>query len=224
MNELSKISKGVTGLFTAGRCCTEITEDRYRSFSYPKLLELMRFDVHQYRVPGFGGFMTMQTDTAFGMQLLTCAFMPYEGGRVPFLLIDLMLMKNKRIAFAEYYDCTEEKAPQPLLAEVCEKYKDLPEYVEKPAWYIGERTEYSLIKSLDPQGEPKQLARFVGDSVRAYKKAEMSAAKDPSGLDGLMRFRRRMVDEGNPSSAVLKKVFGEKGAEEFFLNCVMPVK
>ena len=31
-----------------------------------------------------------------------------------------------------------------------------------------------------------------------------------------------MINEGNPSSDILKKVFGEEGAADFFRKCVMP--
>lgn len=222
MSELLKIRDGVTKLFTSGTDSTEVTPAQYRSFCYPKTVKLMRFEVKQYRVKGFGGFMTMYTDTAFGMQLLTSAFMPYECADVPFLLIDIMTMKKKRLGFVEYYDCTEGKPEQPLLSAVHEKYCGLPEYSEKPAWYIGERSDYSLIKSLDPNGDRRLSAELTADSVRAYKKAAFSAEKHAANLDGLLAFRTRMINEGNPSSATLKKVFGEKGAEEFFVRCVMP--
>ena len=223
MTELMKIRDGATRLFTSGQISAEITPEKYRRFTYPRLIPMMDFEVKQYRVNGFGGFMTMLTDTVFGMQLLTCAFMPYDGAKVPFLLIDIMLMKNKRIVFTEYYDTTSEKAEQPLLKKVYDKYKSLEDYHEKPAWYIRERAEYSLIKSLDPAGDRHELSRLVADSVRAYKKSAAEADKDINELEGLIAFRERMIKEGNPSSATLKKVFGEKGAADFFKNCVMPL-
>lgn len=223
MTELMKIRDGVVRLFTSQLRSAEVTQDKYRSFSYPKFIPMMKFEVRQYKIEGFGGLMTMLTDSPFGMQLLTCSFMPYEGNKVPFLLIDIMIMNGKKIAFAEYYDCTAEKAPQPLLMKVYEKYKNLPQYNEKPAWYIGERTEYSLIKSLGASGDRHLLSRFVADSVRAYKSSAMAAEKDINELEGLISFRESMINEGNPSSAVLRKVFGEKGAEEFFKCCVMPL-
>ena len=223
MTELMKIRDGVIRLFTSGQISAEVTDERYRSFSYPRIIPLMKFEVKQYRVKGFGGMMTMLTDTPFGMQLLTCSFTPGEGSKVPFLLIDIMLMNGRRIAFAEYYDCTREKSPQPLIQSVHDKYAYLDDYAEKPAWYIGERTGYSLIKTLDPKGDRHELARFEADNVRAYKHAALSAEQDIKELEGLFAFRERMIKEGNPSSAVLKKVFGEKGAAEFFKNAVMPI-
>ena len=224
MTELMKIRDGVIRLFTSQLSSCEVTPDKYRSFSYPKFIPMMKFNVKQYKIGGFGGLMTMLTDTPFGMQLLTCSFMPYEGNKVPFLLIAIMIMNGKKIVFAEYYDCTAEKTPQPLLVQVHEKYKSLPQYKEKPAWYISERTEYSLIKSLDKDAERHLLSGFIADSVRAYKKSALDAGKDIGELEGLISFRERMIKEGNPSSAVLKKVFGETGAAEFFKTCVMPLR
>ena len=223
MTELQKIRDGITKLFTSGTDCEKVELGEYGDFSYPKMIKLMKFEVRQHRVNGFGKLMTMLTDTPFGMQLLTCSFMPFEGNSVPYLLIDIMIMKKKKTVFVEYYDCTNEKREQPFMREVFEKYSDVPDYDEKPAWYVGERTGYSLIKALAPDSDRLALARIAGDSVRAYKKSALSAPKEED-IAGLLNFRRRMIEEGNPSSAVLKKVFGEKGYVDFFNTCVMPDK
>ncbi len=222
MTELMKIRDGITRLFTSGLECREATAEKYRSFSYPRHIRLMHFDVQKQRIDGFGSLMTMLTDTVFGMQLLTCSFMPFEGAGVPYLLIDVMVMKNKRTVFVEYYDCTQANAAQPLLEKVCEKYCLVNDYDEKDAWYVSERTGYSLIKSLDPRGNRHELSRLIADSVRAYKRSALGAEKCSENLRGLLRFRERMMNEGNPSSAVLEKVFGKEGAREFFKSCVMP--
>ncbi len=222
MTELEKIGKGAAELFMSGREHTEIPEDGYSRFSYPKLIKLMKFDVKRYRISGFGNMMTMRTDGPFGMQLLTMSFMPFEGNSVPYLLTDIMKMGKKRLIFVEYYDCTAEKPDQPLLEKICGKYAGVPDYAEKPAWYIGERTGYSLIKSLEADSSVR-LSAIAADSIRAYRKAAFSAEKSESNLAGLMEFRERMINEGNPSSDILKKVFGEKGAADFFRDCVMPV-
>lgn len=223
MTEPEKIEKGAVKLFTSGTDHSKIPEDAYSRFSYPKLIKLMKFDVRRYRINGFGHMMTMRTSGPFGMQLLTLSFMPFEGNSVPYLLIDIMKVGKKRLIFVEYYDCTAEKTAQPLLRKVCEKYADVPDYEEKPAWYIGERTDYSLIKSLKADSKVS-LSEIAADSIRAYKKSAFSAGKSADNLTGLMKFRERMINEGNPSSGILKKVFGEKGAADFFKKCVMPDK
>ena len=221
MKELEKIGIGAAELFLSGKDHVIVPEDGYSSFSFPKLIKLMKFDVKRYRINGFGNMMTMRTDGPFGMQLLTMSFMPFEGNSVPYLLIDIMKMRKKRLIFVEYYDCTAEKPEQPLLKKVCEKYAEVPDYAEKPAWYIGERTDYSMIKSLEPDSKVS-LSSIAADSIRAYKKAAFSAEKSGANLSGLLGFRERMINEGNPSSDILKKVFGEKGAADFFRECVMP--
>ena len=222
MKETGYIRRGIEKLFLKDRAYEDITPNEYAHFSYPGSIGLMRFDTHLFRVDGFGHLMTMETDTLFGMQLLTCSFMPSEGADVPYLLIDIMLMGKKRMIFAEYYDCTVNKVPQPLLESVHDRYAHLPEHEEKPAWYIKERTGYSLIKDIPQDGDRKLLARVAADSVRAYRRAAFSAFIDENNVSGLLKFRQRMITEGNPSSGVLKKVFGEKGYECYFTSCVMP--
>ena len=175
----------------------------------------MNFTTRLYRVYGFGHLMTMRTDTRFGMQLLTCSFMPSEGKNVPYLLIDIMLMEKKRMIFVEYYDCTKKQAPQPLLDRICRKYAGLPDHMEKPAWYIPERADYSLIKDVPRDLKKTTLAHVAVDSVRAYKAAAFSASSEDNDLSGLIEFRQRMIDEGNPSSAILQKTFGKEGYELF---------
>lgn len=223
MTEPEKIEKGSVRLFTSGTDHTLVPEDGYSRFSYPKLIKLMKFDVRRYRINGFGNMMTMRTKGPFGMRLLTMSFMPFEGNSVPYLLTDIMEVGKKRLIFVEYYDCTSERSEQPLLKRVCEKYSGVPDYEEKPAWYIGERTGYSMIKSLEADSKVS-LSEIAADSIRAYKKSAFSAGKSGENLAGLMKFRERMINEGNPSSDILKKVFGEKGAADFFKKCVMPEK
>lgn len=220
MSELRYIRDKAESIFTKGMNAIPVPKDEYSSFSYPKIIKLMDFEVQRYRIPDFGQIMTMLTTTPFGMQLLTCSFMPFEGVSVPYLLIDIMNMKKKQAVFIEYYDCTANKPEQPILQYVYDKHHRLDDYPEKPAWYVSERTPYSLIKTTAPgTGEMRRLA---ADSVKAYRKAVLAANKDAGNIPGLIYFRNRMLIEGNPSSAVLKRVFGEQGAERFFINCVMP--
>jgi len=222
MKETEYVEKKIVEFFTKDTEFTEITPDEYANFSYPRRIKLMDFNTQLYRVQGFGHLMTMRTDTRIGMQLLTCSFTPSEGKNVPFLLIDVMLMGKKHMIFVEYYDCTKDKAPQPLLSRIHRKYDSLPDHEEKPAWYISERTDYSLIKDVPRDMDKMTLAHVAVDSVRAYKAAAFSATSEDDNLSGLFEFRQRMIDEGNPSSAVLEKVFGKEGYEQFFTSCVMP--
>jgi len=224
MKETEYVEKKIVEFFTKDTEFTEITPDEYANFSYPRRIKLMDFNTQLYRVQGFGHLMTMRTDTRIGMQLLTCSFTPSEGKNVPFLLIDVMLMGKKHMIFVEYYDCTKDKAPQPLLSRIHRKYDSLPDHEEKPAWYISERTDYSLIKDIPGDMDKTTLAHVAVDSVRSYKVAAFSVSSRRDNLNGLYEFRQRMIDEGNPSSSVLKKVFGKEGYELFFTSCVMPGK
>lgn len=213
------ITKGFVGDFQNEK----INQDQYSTFSYPKWSKIMKFSVDRYKVAGFGHYMTMHTKGPFGMELLTTAFMPGEGGSVPFLLIDIMTVGKKRTVFVEYYDCTTDDNEYKELVTVHQKYCDLPEYDEKPKWYVGERHAASLIKC-GGEAEDTKLQDMVNESVKAYVKEVKSADIKEDNLSGLIKFRDRMIHEGNPSSAVLSKVFGEEGAETFFKKCVMPLK
>ena len=222
MKETELVERKIVEYFTKDTVFKEITPKEYADFSYPRRIRLMNFTTRLYRVYGFGHLMTMRTDTRFGMQLLTCSFMPSEGKNVPYLLIDIMLMGKKRMIFVEYYDCTKKQAPQPLLDRICRKYAGLPDHMEKPAWYIPERADYSLIKDVPRDLKKTTLAHVAVDSVRAYKAAAFSASSEDNDLSGLIEFRQRMIDEGNPSSAILQKTFGKEGYELFFNSCIMP--
>lgn len=217
---LVELEKELLGRFLKGTEYEEVTEARYRSFSYPRLVKIMRFRTRLYAVSGFGHVFSMRTKGPFGMELLTLSFTPGEGKEVPYLLIDMMTVGKKRTVFVEYYDRTAKGTDPKWSKEVKEKYDFLTDYHEKPHWYVGERTPYSLIKGGTSEDDGEFTA-MVRDSVKAYKKECDGASKDPANLPGLKAFRRRMIEEGNPSSSVLEKVFGKEGAKAFFVNCVM---
>ena len=219
---LDNIQKRMTSAFLERKQYTRAEKDGWTDFAYPKLIRLMRFHTERYRVEGFGHFMTMHTKTAFGMELLTASFTPGEGVSVPYCLIDIMTVGKKRTVFVEYYDCTAEKKEMPKLAETAAKYADLADYAEKPKWYVGERTPYSLIKCGTASDE-NLLEEMIFASVDAYRAEVSEAGTDAGNTDGLKLFRDRMINEGNPSSSVLEKVFGKEGAAEFFRQCVMPI-
>lgn len=219
---LDHIGERMTSAFLEGKRYVRVERDEYTDFDYPKLLKLMRFHTERHCVDGYGHFMTMHTHTALGMELLTASFMPGEGLQVPYCLIDIMTVGKKRTVFVEYYDCTVQKPDMPRLEQVGSRYAALPEYSEKPKWYVGERAPYSLIKC-GGKSDESLLEEMIFASICAYN-AEISLADDdPANNTGLKAFRERMINEGNPSSAVLEKVFGKEGAKEFFIRCVMPI-
>lgn len=202
----------------------ECTNPTYAKMQYPKLLPLIKFNVSQYEIKDFGNIMIMETSAMFGlMKLSTISFMNNTGKSVPFLLIDTMAMKNKNLAYIEYYDCTEKKLDFPSLNTIKEKYDSIVNYQEKPAWYVGERMSCSLIKG-GKDVEQDSLIPMITESMDAYLQLVKEAAIDESNLNGLKSFRNRMITQGNPSSATMEKALGIEGAKQFFLSCVMPMK
>lgn len=199
--------------------CEKLPEDSWTDMSFPNLIKLMRFRVDRYSLEGFGKLMTMHTTTKMGMELLTMSFMPSSGLTVPYLLIDAMSTKNKRCVFVEYYGCGNDSLENNALEELYETYRLLPDYSEKPNWYVGERESYSLIKT----GKESQLVSMAEDSVKAYLSMIPNAHEDENYKKQLAAFRQRMIDEGNPSSSTMHLLLGKIGAERFMKSVVMPI-
>lgn len=205
-----------------GEAC-DSTKPEYASMKYPKLIPFMRFTTKRYRLEGFGSIMVMSTNAMGGlMKLLTASFTPNEGGNVPFLLVDCMAMKKKKLAYVEYYDCTGKKLCFDKLTGLAEKYANVPDYAEKDAWYIKERMPASMIKGGE-NVDPSTLLELAERSIDAYLDLAKKADKDELNKNGLKAFQGRMVTEGNPSSGTMNKVLGEEGQVKFFRDYVMPV-
>lgn len=201
----------------------EVTPAEYRKLQYPRLLPVMKFTAHQYKAEGFGNVMTLDT-TAMGgrMRLATMVFTPSAGADMPLLLIDTMEMGKKSLAYLEYYDCTAAGAVFPAAAHQAEEYAHIPDYAEKPAWYVARRTPYSLIKQKGEQGQ-SELDEMVRTCLARYLAAAAAAPCHPENRAGLRQFQQDMIERGNPSSATMEKVLGKAGARTFFETVIMPV-
>ena len=202
----------------------EITPKEYAFMKYPRLIPMMKFETHIFKIDGFGKLFLMDTKAMGGaMKLLTLSLTPCEGGDIPYLLIDSMSMKNKDLAYVEYYDCTGKKLSFEELDTVKEKYLSLPDYAEKEAWYISERMPASLIKGGEG-ADAEALFNMALESLRTYLALAKKTPKDPRNLEGLKAFRDRMLTEGNPSSGTMEKVLGKDGSAKFYKECIMPVE
>jgi hypothetical protein len=194
----------------------EVTPAQYKTMGNP----MMRFYLEQYEVEGLGNLCVLKTKAMLGlMKLVTVVVTPSSGRNVPFLLIDTMDMGKKHLCYVEYYDCTADGADRDLLLAASAPYGDVPDYAEKPAWYVKERMEGSLIKT----GDKARLEQMATDALQAYAQQAAAAPVKAENIDGLKAFQRRMIEEGNPSTAALTKTLGQEGAEEFFRTVVMPV-
>ena len=194
----------------------EITPEKYRTMGGP----LMRFFLEQYNVEGLGNLCVLKTKAMLGlMQRVTVVVTPSSGKNVPFLLVDTMDMGKKHLCYVEYYDCTADGADKDKLLAASAPYGDVPDYAEKPAWYVKERMAGSLIKT----GDRARLEQMALDALKAYAAQAAAAPVKAENIAGLKAFRRRMIEEGNPSTAALTRTLGKAGAEEFFRTVVMPL-
>lgn len=195
----------------------------YKEMKYPGWMPLMKFKTKRVNISEFGNIMMMNT-TAMGgmMNLLTVSFTPSSGKNVPFLLVDCMEMKNKALAYVEYYDCTGKKLKSKELEEIAGSFKDVPDYEEKEAWYVSERMEGSMIKG-GKNVDPMSLFELVTKSVNAYLKMIQNADNDEENIERLRKFQSRMVLDGNPSQSTMQKVLGKDGADKFFTEYVMKI-
>lgn len=194
----------------------EVTPSQYKTMGGV----MMKFRLEQYAVEGLGNLCVLRTRAMLGlMRLVTAVITPSGGKNVPFLLIDTMDMGKKHLCYVEYYDCTASGADRDLLLRAGAPYRDLPDYSEKPAWYIAERMEGSLIKTGD-KGRLEDMAR---DALKAYAQQALAAPAKPENLEKLAIFQRRMLEDGNPSTAALTKTLGRAGAEAFFKDVIMPL-
>ena len=216
---IKELKKETEELLAEKVTSVKVTDGRYEHMRYPRIVPLMDFYVDQYELNGFGHLMVMHTKTKMGMELLTMSFMP-DDILLPYLLIDAMEMKKKRCVFVEYYGCGQEGLCEDRLFAVHEKYHSLPEYDEKPGWYISERRPYSLIKS----GTEEELLSMAKDSVSAYLSSIKEAGHSPEYREKLIAFRRRMITEGNPSSKTLEMLLKKDGAVSFMKEVVMPIR
>ncbi len=195
---------------------TDVTPAQYQTMGS----SLMRFYLKQYAVGGLGNLCVLRTKAMLGlMKLVTVVVTPSSGKNVPFLLIDTMDMGKKHLCYVEYYDCTADGADRDLVMAASAPYRDVADYAEKPAWYVKERMDGSLIKT----GDKARLERMALDALKAYAKQAQAAPTKPENVAGLRTFQRRMIEEGNPSTAALTRTLGREGAEAFFRTVVMPV-
>ncbi|MDO5137465.1 MAG: hypothetical protein Q4D71_03295 [Oscillospiraceae bacterium] len=197
----------------------KLPEDKYSHMKYLSFLPFMHFYVYQYELEGFGHVMSMHTTTKMGMELLTLSFMPNSGKNLPYLLMDSMTMKDKRCVFVEYYGCGNRDLNDAALKKVYEEYRSLPDYNEKPGWYISEREPYSLIKA----GTEEELTGMAEASLDAYLSSIDSSVVDPGYTRQLEAFRKRMIEDGNPSSKTLEMLLKKDGAVRFMKEVVMPL-
>ena len=223
MDLLQRIAETAVASLQGKYPVRRLPENEYSRMKWPALLPAMRFEVEEYALDGFGHLMVMHTRAMGAMQLITASFMPFECLSVPYLLIDAMCMKRRRTVFVEFYDCTAAGIDAAQLEQMAGRHQDVPDYAEKPAWYVSERMKGSLIKGGEEEKD-ERFAAMVQDALSVYAELCGSAKRDPENRRGLEAFRLRMLREGNPASSTMEKVLGKDGAKRFFCSTVMPLE
>lgn len=219
-----ELTEKIAAIATSRLGAEEETAPDFANMQYPTWLPLMSFEVHQYPIAGFGQLMMMDTKMVGGvMKLSTIVFTPSSGKNVPFLLIDTMQMPGKNLAYVEYYDLTKDGADVHLSEKYKERFANIPDYEETPAWYVERRTPYSLIKG--GKGVKKEdLDQMVLFAIDCYLESVNNAEVNEENIEGLKKFRGEMVELGNPSTATMTKVLGSReAADYFFERIVMPI-
>ena len=220
-----ELSKKIGEIVCARLQGEEDTAPDFAKMEYPSWLPMMKFEIHQYKVRGFGQVMTMDTKMMGGiMKLSTIVFTPSSGVNMPFLLIDTMeMIGGKNLAYVEYYDLTAGAAVIPNSENYKERFAGIPDYEETPAWYVSERTPYSLIKG-GRGADKEELLEMVLYCVDCYLEAFNTAEVNPENVERLKDFQSKMIDLGNPSTKTMTTVLGSKeAADYFFERIVMPV-
>lgn len=221
----SELSKKIGELILGRLQGEEDTAPDFANLEYPSWLPMMKFEVHQYKVQSFGQVMTMDTKMLGKvMQLSTIVFTPSSGVNMPFLLIDTMeMIGGKRLAYVEYYDLTDGAAVLPHSESYKERFAEIPDYEETPAWYVNERTPYSLIKG-GKGVDKEELLEMVLYCVDCYLAAFNTAEVNAENVARLKEFQGKMIELGNPSTNTMTRVLGSReAADYFFERIVMPV-
>ena len=220
-----ELTEKINKIIEARLGAEETTAPDFANMQYPTWLPLMKFEVHQHAINNYGQLMTMDTKMMGGiMKLSTIVFTPSSGINMPFLLIDTMQMPGKNLAYVEYYDLTESGSALPRCESYREKFSNIPDYEETPAWYVERRTPYSLIKG--GKGVNKEdLDNMVLFCIDCYLEAMNTAETIEANIYKLKKFQSEMIELGNPSTKTMTTVLGSKDAADYFFErIVMPIE
>lgn len=211
--------------------------DEFKSFNYPKLIHLIKFNVHQYRAAEFANIAVLEADSIAGMSILTVVFTPEAGEDIPFVIFDYVKTKNNFTVFIEFYDdymfsINQKKLFEQILSEKEHKYNFINDYEEKPAWYTRRRCRYSPLK-FGSINEQKDVEEMIEDYINEYLNfASLKKNDNEKFSDSIEKIRSEQLQEllellivkGNPSSKIINKALGKEKADLFYRNVVFCYK
>lgn len=191
------------------------------SFSYPKYIKILKFNVEQYKVENLGNMCILEGKSILGLYFFTVVFTPQGSFDIPFVIIDFIQMRNKLTVFVEFYNNHIKnkdyiKILDNKLSDKKEKYQSIEDYMENPKWYTPLRDKYSPLKKGSKENK-EVLINMVLDYLDEYINFVDSVKKEYSDEKNieLEKFIDDLIVKGNPSSKILKKALGEDGYNKF---------
>ncbi|MFA9396886.1 MAG: hypothetical protein ACERKV_01280 [Clostridiaceae bacterium] len=219
----SEIVKKISEKFILEKC--EIGD--LKEFTYPKVLPIMKYKADKYKVDKLGNMTILKCKMFNLMSLVTVVLTPDLSRNIPFVIIDIVCVRNKYISFFEFFDIHTnndeaiEKFKEDTL-KIKKKYKDLDEHIEKPNWYVPIRAKYSLLKHGNKDKE-YEISNMIMECLDNYL-LFVSKAKEPedivSSRERLTMFIDDLINKGNPSSKPISKALGNEKAKKFFEDVV----
>lgn len=195
--------------------------NEFESFSYPKYINLFKFNTKQYKIEKLGNMCILEGSSILGLSLLTVVFTPNRELDIPFVIIDFVEVRNKSTVFVEFYNEHMKnkdyiKILDNKLSDKKEKYESIEDYMENPKWYTPLRDKYSPLKKGSKENK-EVLINMVLDYLDEYINFVDSVKKEYSDEKNieLEKFIDDLIVKGNPSSKILKKALGEDGYNKF---------
>lgn len=195
--------------------------NEFESFSYPKYINLFKFNTKQYKIEKLGNMCILEGSSILGLSLLTVVFTPNRELDIPFVIIDFVEVRNKSTVFVEFYNEHMKnkdyiKILDTKLKDKNNYYKGLEDYIEKPNWYVPLRNKYSPLKKGGKE-DKEILMNMILDYLDEYLNFVSSINNEECNLKNidLEEFIEDLIVKGNPSSNILKKALGEDGYNRF---------
>ena len=191
-------------------------------YSHIKLSALLKFDIRQFDIEGFGNLCIMRYNLGI-MKMLTVVLTPMLKD-LPLLSLDLMIIAGKRKFYAEFYDLTDNKDDTyngwiNKYNEIIGHYSSLGSFSPSDNWYapLLSAKAYKEFKK-DRDNECMKLyndilLKYIAE-IKAYPL--MSEDLRVGKIARIKEYSDRLIDEGGPATDIFKKKIGPNKTRDFF--------